>query len=57
MRLRSYWLTTLAAIHIEPPWFLLSSRVSLEDTPVEAISFPLFAKNSARTSAFAAAES
>jgi hypothetical protein len=47
----------VAAIHIEPPWFLLSSRVSLEDTPVEAISFPIFAKNSAGTEAFAAAKS
>jgi hypothetical protein len=56
----------VAAIHIEPPWFLLSSRVSLEDTPVEAISFPIFAKkisfpifakNSAGTEAFTAAKS
>jgi hypothetical protein len=39
MRLCADCLTTLAAIHIEPPWFLLSSRFSLEDTPVEAISF------------------
>jgi hypothetical protein len=35
----------LTAIHIEPPWFLLFSRFSLEDTPVEAISFQLFAEN------------
>jgi hypothetical protein len=56
MRLRSDCLTTLAAIHIDPR-LLLSSRVSLEDTPDEAILFPLFAKNSASTRAVREAES